>query len=498
MSRRALAAALCAFWAGTLALPGTAPAARVLETGIADDGVLITHPERGPAAVLEWRKLGIDVVRIHARWVAIAPGQQKRRPPAGFDPTDPDDPHYDFKLVDRAVALVRAAGMRVMLTITGSGPLWGSEVPAAGNSRLRPDPRRFGQFAEAVARRYAVQVDRYLIWNEPNQPGWLQPQSSCNAARRPVCTPVAPVIYRALVRAAYPAIKRADPGAQVLVGTLAPRGKPPTKRNVGMQPLAFLRAFGCVDAKLRRVRTGSCAGFRPIPADGFSYHPHGVLASPTQHSPDPDNAAIADLPRVEHTLDALTRTGAFSRRLDLYLTEFGYQTNPPDPFSGVSPTKQADWLAESAYIAWRDPRVRNLTQYAWRDEPVDRRGKGAAAYAKWQSGLLYADGRSKPLRRQFAAPIWLDAHRGVLWGMVRPGGAAAVEVQRRLAGATRSTVRRRLTTRPDGTFVMRLPDRRPAAYRYVALVAPASLGGLPQLLTSVRRVLPARRAARRG
>jgi hypothetical protein len=472
---RALLAAL-AF--AVLALPVAASPAAALETGMADDRVLLEHPAHADAVVRQWQAIGVDVVRIHARWVAIAPSPGATMPPAGFHAADPNDPHYAWGPLDHAVALVRAAGMRVMLAVTGSGPLWGSEVPRQGNPRLRPDPARFAAFAGAVARRYAPAVDRYLIWNEPNQPGWLQPQFRCRAGR---CTPASPILYRALVRAAYPAIRAADPAAQILVGTLAPRGKPGTKRNVAMRPLEFLRAFGCVDRALRPVRTGACRGFTAIPADGFSYHPHGVLRGPSQPSPDPQDASIADLRRLERTLDGLTRAGAFRRRLDLYLTEFGYQTNPPDPISGVAPATQARWLAESAYVAARDPRVRNLTQYEWRDEPVDL-AAGAGRYAKWQSGLEFADGRAKPALAAFPIPVWLDAGRRRLWGMVRPGNAADVTVQRRVAGARRFTAVAVLRTAADGTFLWPLPDGRRAAYRVVAPVSPALV-----LTSAVRR-----------
>jgi hypothetical protein len=452
-------------------------AAPGLETGIADDRLLLQHPAQAEVAVRQWRAMGVDVVRIHARWVAIAPDASATTPPPDFHPQDPYDPHYEWRALDRAVALVRAAGMRVMLAVTGSGPLWGSEVPREGNPRLRPDPRRFAAFAHAVAARYAAQVDRYLIWNEPNQPGWLQPQFSCRRGR---CTPSSPAIYRRLVRAAYAAIRAADHDAQILVGTLAPRGKAGTKRNVAMRPLEFLRAFGCVDRRLRRVRTGSCRGFRPIPADGFSYHPHGVLRSPVERNPVHDDVALADLPRLEATLDGLTRAGAFRRRLDLYLTEFGYQTSPPDPVQGVPPQTQAAWLAQSAYVAWRDPRVRNLTQYEWRDEPLD---SPAGRYAKWQSGLEFADGAPKPALAQFPMPLWVDAARHRLWGMVRPGGAAVVEVQRRVAGARRFSRVGVARTASDGSFLWPLPDGRAASYRVVARVS-----GAWEVMSAARRV----------
>ena len=32
----------------------------------------------------------------------------------------------------------------------------------------------------------------------------------------------------------------------------------------------------------------------------------------------------------------------------LWLDEYGYQTNPPDPFLGVSPARQDQWLQEAA------------------------------------------------------------------------------------------------------------------------------------------------------
>jgi hypothetical protein len=466
VTRAALIALLtAACWAaGT----GPAQAAPGLETGFADDRVLLEHPDQGPAAVAGWKALGVDVVRIHARWVAYAPEKDSPTVPAGFDARDPEDPGYDWKPLDRAVLLVRSAGIRVMLAVTGSGPLWGSQEPALGNPRLRPDPARFAAFATAVAKRYGWLVDRYLIWNEPNQPGWLQPQFACDSARPPRCRPASPGIYRSLVRAAYPAIKAADPGAEVLVGTLAPRGKPGTKENVPMSPLTFVRAFGCVDRRLRAVRSGPCRGFTTIPADGFSYHPHGVLRGPDEPTADPDDVAIADLPTLERTLDALTATGAFARRLDLYLTEFGYQTDPPDPVQGVAPDVQARWLAQSTYIAWRDPRVRTITQYAWKDEPVDDRGVGSKRYAKWQSGLLFDDGRPKPALAVFGLPLYADVERRVLWGMVRPDGYTSVSVTRRVTGARRFTKLGVARLAADGSFALPLPDARGATYRAVA------------------------------
>jgi hypothetical protein len=469
----ALAGLLCA--AVALSVLAPAPAAQAspgLSTGISDDGVLIFDPGHAPEAVARWAASGIDTVRIQVRWVGVAPGKLEPTQPLGFDARNPDDPQYDWAYLDRAIGLVTAAGMKPLLAVTGSGPLWSSRVPSLGNPRYQPDAGKFGQFAEAVARRYGPVTDRYLVWNEPNQPLWLQPQQECPVKGRR-CSPVAPHTYRALVRAAYPAIHRADPGAQVIAGALAPRGADPLQRNRPLRPLAFIRAFGCVDERYRPVRTGPCRGFRPARMDGFAYHPHPVAASPSTPSPRTDDAAIADLGKLERVLDAVQRARGFTTptgaHAPLHLTEFGYQTSPPDPYDGIPVGRQARWLQQAAYLSWKNPRVRTLVQYGWRDEGVKSVGAGRKRYAGWQSGLLFANGRAKPALAGFLHPFFADtatlAPRVRFWGQVRPGTVHTVLLQRRSPSGTFTTITRLRTDR-HGTFVKTLRLLRAGRYRY--------------------------------
>ena len=58
--------------------------------------------------------------------------------------------------------------MSVTLTITGPGPLWSSSRPGLHRPAYKPKPGAYRAFATAVARRYGSQVDRYILWNEPN------------------------------------------------------------------------------------------------------------------------------------------------------------------------------------------------------------------------------------------------------------------------------------------------------------------------------------------
>jgi len=420
------------------------------EVGIADDRTLLAGGPQADAAVAEWLQLGVQQVRIYALWSRIG----------GPSPDAPND----WAQLDHAVDRVVAAGMEPLLTVTGPGPLWSSRRGERGDPRWDPSPAYFAEFAGAVAERYGDRVDRYVLWNEPNIGSWLRPQAACFGK---VCTAVAPHLYRGLVRAAYPAIHAADPGATVLIGAMSSRGSDLRRENSTLRPMAFLRAFGCVDGAYRKVRNGRCKGFVPAKGDGFAFHPHGVLTAPDRAFGNADDVSLASLPRLERALDRIQRGGglkASTRRFGLYIDEYGYQTNPPDRLVGVSPGQQSTWLQRAAYQAWRDPRVKLFTQYRWRDEPIVADG----SYAGWQSGLRYADGRAKPSLKTFATPFVLDAARGRLWGQVRRRDTNTVNVQRRLAGSSRWRVvaTRRTDSRGYWSWSTRLI--KGASYRYVS------------------------------
>ena len=74
-------------------------------------------------------------------------------------------------------------------------------------------------------------------------------------------------------------------------------------------------------------------------------------------------------------------------RLPLWLTEYGYQTSPEDTIFGVPWATQARYVRESFAIARAHPRIDMLLWFLLRDETDP---------ARWQSGLIAADGRRKP------------------------------------------------------------------------------------------------------
>jgi hypothetical protein len=78
----------------------------------------------------------------------------------------------------------------------------------------------------------------------------------------------------------------------------------------------------------------------------------------------------------------------------LWLTEYGYQTNPPDhTIFGVSWAKQATYLRQAYALAASHPEVDMLLWFLVKDEPK---------LGGWQSGLETAAGKPKPSFAAFA------------------------------------------------------------------------------------------------
>jgi hypothetical protein len=453
--RRLLALAVL----GLLALaPAVAQADPAAELSIEDNNVMFSPA--APVAAAQWKALGVDTVRIAARWNRIAPAVNSPAMPARFNPADPNSPGYAWGELDYAIKTLTTAGLKPEILIPLSGPLWASANPAFGLPEYKPRPEQFSAFAQAVVRRYAPRgAGRFLLGNEPNQSFFLKPQLECRGRN---CTDYAPSHYRRMLLAAYPAAKAIAPGAQFLIGELAPIGSTVRNPRSSLKPLAFLRGLGCLDKDFRAVTARAnpnCAGFRAAIGDGFSFHPYQVKQPPAAKQSDPDLVKLGDLPKLFATLDKVTAKGrlrATTGRFNVYLTEFGYETNPPDGKFGVSPALQAQYLQQGAYIAWATPRVKLFSQYVWRDE-VNPGG--------FASGLLFANGRPKPSLTTFPAPIFYDPEKKRLWGQVRPGGATKVTILRGGKPAMR------VNTNAMGYFVV--PNPPPGAYTFTFTLAHA-------------------------
>ena len=439
----AVAAAVLAVAAGLVLRGGEdeappAPALPVTRPTVVQDDALLLHRSEAEtrATVEELAAIGVDWVRITAAWSVTAP-----------DPASPTRPDFDaedpaayspgaWASLDRAVRLVDAAGMRVLVDIAFWAPRWAVARPSTPPDRQRDgiDPGQYAAFAAAVARRYSGREGlpaavAFSVWNEPNYPIFLLPQwrrvERGGEPQQDGWAADSPRQYRAMLRAAAPRIRAAAPGALVLIGNTAALGAAdPGRSTDGVPPLEFLRDLACVDRALRPLTTPECRDFEPLPGDGWAHHPYSLNLPPWRRDPQPDNVRLGDLRRMTDLLDRLSRRGRTERRLGLWVTEYGYQTDPPDPTQRVTPELQARWLPEAERQALADERVRSFSQFLLRDLPERPGPTARARWGDFQSGLRFPDGRPKPARRAFAYSLALRrvGPRALsVWAHVRAG-----------------------------------------------------------------------------
>ena len=492
------------------------PSPRYLESMFQDDDHLLYASTVTATSTLDrLEQLGVDTIRVTMLWKAISPSPTSRTPPAGFVASNPASyPAAAWAPYDRLVVLARARGITVDFNITAPGPLWamasGAPTPRYADHWM-PSAGEFGRFVAAVGRRYSggytppglraplPRVHYWSIWNEPNQPGWLAPQWQATAGQP---TMLSPSLYRAYVNAAYAALSatghRPDRDT-FLVGELAPEGCEPggpcvySRLNSPIPPIPFVRALYCVDSRDQPL-SGAAAAQIGCPqsgdpkafvaanpglfdATGFAHHPYSFFLAPAASMSDPNFAPLSDLGRLERELDGAFGAYGSSRTLDLYLTEYGYETNPPNPFRGVSPETQARYLDEAAYMAWRDPRVRSFSQFLLYDSPPDTAFKpGTLKYwSTFQTGLLFANGVVKPSYQAYRLPIYVpdpNAARGqpvLVWAMLRPAppdSSQQAQVQwRPAAGGAFRTLARVSVDNPTGALAVHVRVRGPGVLR---------------------------------
>jgi hypothetical protein len=165
-------------------------------------------PAEADQAIAYARKLHAKVVRTELPWSVLEPlGPNLINPQA-------------LAFTDRLVADATAAGMKVIVDVHGT-PCWDSSAPAAllakcsttrltqANAWPPSDPADYAAFVAYLAQRYGTQLAAIEIWNEPdqiNEKYFAGPEK----ARR----------YATILRAAYPAIKQANPNVPVIAGSL--------------------------------------------------------------------------------------------------------------------------------------------------------------------------------------------------------------------------------------------------------------------------------------
>ncbi len=163
---------------------------------------------RADSEIAHAHKLHAAIVRAEVPWSLVEPS----------GPNQIDSRGQAF--TDRLVADAAANGVRVILFVDSS-PCWASSAPASLLRKCRPgslnganawppgNPSSYAAFVAYLAQRYGTRLAAIEIWNEPDQINERY-FAGPDKARR----------YATILRAAYPAIKRANPKVPVLAGSL--------------------------------------------------------------------------------------------------------------------------------------------------------------------------------------------------------------------------------------------------------------------------------------
>ena len=287
--------------------------------------------------------LDAHVIRVEIPWSMFEPTQGQIEPRA-------------LAFTDYLVNKAAAAGIKVVALAT-STPCWASSAPASllntcttgqkskANAWPPNDPNAYGSFVAFLAARYGSKLAAIEVWNEPDQ-----------ANEDYFAGPNKAQHYATVLRAAYPAIKQADPSMTVLAGSL-----------VGSNG-AFLRALYAAGIK----------GYY----DGLSVHFY--------------NLTLAGL-RYTHEVQL-----ANGDRTPLWLTEFGWSSCWPrqrtqQEQACVTPQTQATNLSNIYRSLARTPWVAAEIMY-------DLRGSLSEDF-----GVLTETGTHKPsfaaLRSVFVSPF---------------------------------------------------------------------------------------------
>jgi hypothetical protein len=257
-------AILCAYVANLLAptspLPRAVNAAsyNIVETavinedsttiGIADSDLYNASEADIEARFDEMEALGVNTVRVIVPWAAIKPAE----PGSVLEQLYPPN----WTKMDFIVQEAQQRGFSV-LGVLNATPYYGGQnnTGCLGCPGVAPDPTDFAAFAAEVAERYQGEISAYEVWNEPNSyKSWS-----------PVVDPVA---YTNVLKAAYTAIKAADPNATVVAGVL---GAVITAGGLTMDPVTFVQTMYANGAK----------GF----FDALSYHPYNYQKSFAEQNP---------------------------------------------------------------------------------------------------------------------------------------------------------------------------------------------------------------------
>jgi hypothetical protein len=292
---------------------------------------------------------------------------------------------YNWAPLDQAVAVAARGGLTTLPVLYGT-PRWVARKPTTLPTNSARARQGWAAFVRAAVERYGP---RGAFWAE-HGPGTADP-----VPRKPIriwqvwneanffyfAFPVSPVRYAQLLKATHRTIKRADPGARVLLSGLF--GEPDEGGRRGMDAVDFLD-------RLYRVR-GIKSKF-----DAVALHPYAVYAS--------------DLEEMTEEMRAVVRKNR-DPRAHLYITEMGWgsQNNFKQVAFEQGPRGQVLQLRRSyRYLIANRGRLnlKGTYWFTWKDalgacsfcdsSGLFRRGPAFKPKPAWHAFVRLTGGRARP------------------------------------------------------------------------------------------------------
>jgi len=270
--------------------------------------------------------MGVQDVRVYIPWVY----------------TQPLPNQYNWAPIDDIMNAAKARNMGV-LAMVNSTPVWAGTDGNFPGAKT-PDPVAYANFMTQVATRYGKTISAYEVWNEVN----------C------VCfyDPISPSSYTELLKAAYPAIKAADPTATVIAAGL---GSVSTVNGITMNPVDYVNAMYAAGAKNY--------------FDALAFHPY----QETLKFSDGENVVLSPFTQIQKIYDLMAANGDGLKKI--WITEYGVPTN------NVSEHTQAEFI-KNLIETWQTMSTNGqffggpIFIYTTRDDQPGS-GKFGVFYADW-------------------------------------------------------------------------------------------------------------------
>jgi polysaccharide biosynthesis protein PslG len=267
--------------------------------GIADSDLYGETPAEIDQTLDTLQSIGVQNIRIFVPWAFVEPSQGT----------------YDWTQIDEVVDAAAARNMGVLAEINAT-PSWAGTSAGSLPGSATPNDADFASFASAVATRYGNDISAYEIWNEPNSVQFS--------------SPIDPVAYANLLKAAYPAIKAANPNATVIAGAV---GSTITIGSLTLDPTTFISEMYAAGAQ----------GY----FDALSFHPYDETLEFSQ------GASVANSPlnQLNAIYQIMVANGDAGKQI--WATEYGL------PTSDVSQQTQAtfiqDFLSSWSTLSYAGP-----------------------------------------------------------------------------------------------------------------------------------------------